>query len=230
MKSSTIFLLVLFWLILIVDCGLIMSGNNDYRVYTKTLLIPILLINIYSASVDTKHKRSKVFANLAFFFCFLGDFFLLWDADNTYFILGLSSFLIAHIFFIIFFYRLKKFSDKYRLFLFAAGSIIFCYIGLLLFLIWQGVLRQSMQIPVIVYGLIIGMMLLTAVHSINNKSIKRLARNYFVPGALLFVLSDSILALNKFSVDIRYGSVLTMVTYAGAIFMLSLGVVRFLKK
>lgn len=230
MKTTPIILLILFWLILIVDCILIMNGGNDYRVYTKTLLIPILLINIYSASVDTKHKRSKAYANLAFFFCFLGDFFLLWSEDNTFFILGLSSFLLAHIFFIIFFYRLKKFSDKYRLFLFGTGSLIFIYVGFLMFLIWQGVSRQSMQVPVIVYGVIIAFMLLTAVHTVNNKSIKRLAKSFFIPGALLFILSDSILALNKFSISIMYGDVLIMVTYAGAIFMLSLGVVRFLKK
>ena len=230
MKSSEIFLGVLFWIILIVDCILIVSGNYEYRIYTKTLLTPILLVNIYSASLETKHKRSKALANLAFFFCFLGDFLLLWDADNTFFILGISSFLVAHIFFIVFFFRLKKFTDKYRLFLFGAGTIIFGYIGFLLFVTWQGVLRQSMQIPVVVYGIIIGTMLLTALHSINNKSVKRLAKNYFIPGAILFIVSDSILALSKFSLNIQYGELLIMVTYAGAIFMLSSGVVRFLKK
>jgi len=230
MKSSEIFLSILFWLILIIDCALILGGNNEYRIYTKTLLIPILLINIYTTSLETKHRRSKALANLAFFFCFLGDFFLLWAAEHTYFVLGLSSFLIAHIFFIIFFFRLKKFTDKYRLFLFATSTLIFGYIGFLLFLIWQGATRQSMQIPVIVYGVIIGVMLLTAVHSINNKSLKRLSKNYFIPGALLFVASDSILALNKFSISILYGEVIVMVTYAAAVFMLSMGVVRFLKK
>jgi uncharacterized membrane protein YhhN len=230
MKSSVAFLSVLFWLILIVDCALILGGKNEYRIYTKTLLVPILLINIYSTSLETKHKRSKVLANLAFFFCFLGDFFLLWGVDNTYFILGLTSFLIAHIFFIIFFFRLKKFTDKYRLFLFATAALVFGYIGFLLFLIWQGATRQNMQIPVIIYGVIIAVMLLTAIHSINNKSLKRLSKNYFIPGAILFVASDSILALNKFSVSIMYGEVIIMVTYAAAVFMLSMGVIKFLKK
>ena len=230
MKSSEIFLSILFWLILIVDCSLILGGKNEYRIYTKTLLVPILLVNIYTNSLDTKHKKSKVLANLAFFFCFLGDFFLLWDKENTYFILGLTSFLIAHIFFIVFFFRLKKFTDKYRLFLFATATLVFGYIGFLLFLIWQGTTRQNMQIPVIVYGAIIGVMLLTAIHSINNKSLKRLSKNYFIPGAILFVASDSILALNKFSISILHGEVIVMFTYAAAVFMLSMGVVKFLKK
>jgi uncharacterized membrane protein YhhN len=99
-----------------------------------------------------------------------------------------------------------------------------------LFLIWQGATRQNMQIPVIIYGVIIAVMLLTAIHSINNKSLKRLSKNYFIPGAILFVASDSILALNKFSVSIMYGEVIIMVTYAAAVFMLSMGVIKFLKK
>lgn len=230
MKSSEIVLAFIFWLLLVVDCLLILGGNHDYRIYTKTLLIPVLLISIYTTSLETKHRRSKVLANLAFFFCFLGDFFLLNYSDNTYFILGLSSFLMAHLFFIIFFFRLKKFSDKYRLFLFAAGVIILGYVGFLLFLIWPGVTRQNIQIPVTVYAIVLGLMLLTAVHTTNNKSIKRLATNYFVPGALLFVVSDSMLALNKFAITFEYGDILVMVTYAAAIFMLAMGVVKFLKK
>ncbi|CAN5805127.1 hypothetical protein BH10BAC2_BH10BAC2_19180 [soil metagenome] len=230
MKSSEIFLAVIFWLFLVVDCMLILSGYHDFRIYTKTLLVPILLISIYTTSLETKHRRSKVLANLAFFFCFLGDFFLLNYSDNTYFILGLSSFLLAHIFFIIFFFRLKKFTDKYRLFLFASGIFIFGYVGFLLFLIWSGVTRQNIQIPVTVYAIVLGIMLLTAIHTINNKSIKRLARNYFIPGALLFVLSDSMLALNKFAITFEYGDIIVMITYAAAIFMLAMGVVKFLKK
>lgn len=230
MKSSEIVLVILFWLLLIADCVLILSGYHDFRIYTKTLLVPILLISIYTTSLETKHRRSKVLANLAFFFCFLGDFFLLSYADKTYFILGLSSFLIAHIFFIIFFYRLKKFSNKYRLFLFGSGVVIFGYVGFLLFLIWPGVTRQNIQIPVAVYAVILGIMLLTAIHTINNKSIKRLAQNYFIPGALLFVVSDSMLALNKFAISFTYGDIIVMTTYAAAIFMLAMGVVKFLKK
>lgn len=230
MKRSEVILTVIFWLLLIADCVLILEGLNEYRLFTKILLVPVLLIGIYIASQETKHRRSKALANLAFFFCFLGDFFLLSEGNNSYFILGLGSFLLAHIFFTIFFFRLKKFSDKYRLFLFANGMLIFGYLGFLLFLIWTGIKRQNLEIPIVVYSFVLGMMVLSAVHSINNKSIKRIAKNYFVPGALLFVLSDSLLAFDRFVITFVYGAVAVMVTYAAAIFILYLGMVRFLKK
>jgi uncharacterized membrane protein YhhN len=230
MKSSEIRLSVLFWSLLIADCILIVKGLHDYRIYTKTLLIPVLLIGMYIASAETKHQRSKVLATLAFFFCFLGDFFLLGDINKSYFILGLCSFLLAHIFFILFFFRLKKISDKYRLFLFGTSLLVFSYIAFLLFLIWTNISRQDLQVPVAVYAVVLGLMLITAIHTINNKSIKRLAKNYFIPGTILFVLSDSLLALNKFAITLKYGDVFVMITYATAVFILYLGVVRFLKK
>ena len=230
MKNSERILAVLFWTFFIVDCIFMTKGLNDYRIYTKTLLVPILLIGIYTASQETKHSKSKVITTLAFFFCFLGDFFLLGDADKSYFILGLSSFLLAHLFFIIFFLRLKKVSNKYRLFLSGIGALVFVYTGGLLFLIWKDVTLQNLQVPVAVYATILSVMLIAAIHTINNKSIRRLSKYFFIPGAVLFVLSDSILALDKFAPIFIYGNVIVMVTYAAAIFLLYLGIVRYLKK
>lgn len=230
MKGFNFFLAILFGVLVILDCYLINSDLQEYRLYTKTLLVPVLLIIIYNASKDTKHKRSKVLATLAFLFCFLGDLFLLNEQDPYYFIFGLSSFLIAHIFFIIFFYRLKPFKDKYRLYLFSTGVPILSYIMFLLFLIWSNVSRQNLEIPVTAYAIVLGFMLLTATHTFNNKSTKRLSKKYFIPGAIFFVISDSILAINKFSIAIAYAGILVITTYAIAIFLLSIGVAKFLKK
>ncbi|QEC70026.1 lysoplasmalogenase [Panacibacter ginsenosidivorans] len=230
MKNSELILAILFWTFLVADCILMTEGLHEYRIYTKTLLVPILLIGIYTTSQETKHRKSKVITTLAFFFCFLGDFFLLSDDDKSYFILGLSSFLLAHLFFIVFFLRLKKISNKYRLFLSGISALVFSYVGVLLFLIWKDVTLQNLQIPVVVYAFILGLMLIAAVHTINNKSIQKLSRYFFIPGAVLFILSDSLLALYKFAITFRYGNILVMVTYAGALFLLYLGVMRFLKK
>jgi uncharacterized membrane protein YhhN len=98
MKKNNLFLFALFWIVLLVDCAFIYSGHNEYRVYTKILLVPILLVAIYGASRDTKHKRSRVLINLAFFFCFLGDVFLLEESDSSYFHLAWHRFLLLMFF------------------------------------------------------------------------------------------------------------------------------------
>lgn len=230
MKISRLVITVLFWIALLVDCLLIINVQNEYRIFTKTLLAPLLLLSIFFEAKDTKHTRSKMLVTLALFFCFLGDLFLLFDQDPNYFIFGLGSFFIAHVFFIFFFYRLKPFSDKYRLFIFITGVIILVYMMALLFLIWGNVTIQGLQIPVAAYAIVLAFMMLTAANTMNNRSLKRLSRQYFIPGAILFILSDSALAMNRFSFRFNYSGVVVMLLYAGALFLLTTGILRFLKK
>lgn len=231
MNSSKVLISVLFWLALLIDCFFIVTERTEYRIYTKTLLVPLLLLRIYIESKETKHENSKILTNLAFFFCFIGDFLLIKDSDNSgNFIFGVSAFLIAQLFFIVFFYRLKRFTAKHRVSTLITGSFVTIYIILLLYIIWGNVSMQNLQIPVAVYAVILGVMLISAINTIKNRSIKRIALSYFIPGAGLFVLSDSILAINKFSHPFYYGSIAVMLTYGGAIFLLATGIARFLKK
>ena len=81
-----------------------------------------------------------------------------------------------------------------------------------------------------VYSIVLGLMVLTALNTIKNRSTKKLAAKYFIPGAIFFVLSDSILALNKFYSTFNYSGVVIMLTYGIALFLLGNGIIRFLKK
>jgi len=230
MNGSRVLIFFLFWLALITDCLFIFLHKIQYRIYAKTLLAPLLLVAIFIEANDTKHTRSKLIANAAFFFCFLGDLILLKDYIATNFIFGLISFLIAHIFFIVFFYRLKPFTARHVTSISITGIIIMAYIILLLFLVWQNVNQQNFVIPLVVYSVVIGFMLLTAINTKHNRKVKRLAYAYFIPGAIFFVLSDSILAISKFYLDFNYSAVPIMLTYGIAIFLLANGIIRFLKK
>lgn len=230
MKNIKYILFLLFWLILLADCYLIFKGNTESRIYTKPLLIPLLLLIIYFETGETTHKKSKVILSIAFAFCFFGDALLLKDTLTSYFIGGLSCFLVGHIFFTAFFYRLRTFRQRYFMYIFIAGIIIAMYIIYLLTLLWESTGRQNMQTPVAVYSVIIGFMLLTALNTFNNKRLRHLALIYFIPGALLFVISDSLLAVNKFMYPFQYAGIAIMITYGGAIFLFAYGAMRFLKK
>src|SRR3954465_10970918 len=138
MNSSKVLISFLFLLALLIDCAFIITDHPEYRIYTKTLLVPLLLLGIYIESKETKHERSKILVNLAFFFCFIGDFLLIKGSENSEdsgnFIFGISAFLIAQLFFIVFFYRLKPFTAKHRVFTFMTGSFVAVYIMLLLYI------------------------------------------------------------------------------------------------
>jgi len=230
MNTTRTVVFFLFWVALLADCFLIIFQMTDYRIYTKTLLAPLILIGIYLDGINTKHTRSKLIANGAFFFCFLGDIILLKDYIGTNFISGLICFLIAHVFFIVFFYRLKHFTARHIIFNLIAALFIMAYLGVLLLFVWRNVSLQNFELPITVYSIVLGCMVLTAINTVKNRTTKKLAVKYFIPGAIFFALSDSLLAINKFYSSFNYSSVIIMLTYGIAIFLLGNGIMRFLKK
>jgi uncharacterized membrane protein YhhN len=230
MNTTRTLIFFLFWIALLTDCFFIITLKTDYRIYTKTLLAPLVLIAIYLEGLNTKHTRSKLIANGAFFFCFLGDIILLKDYIATNFISGLICFLIAHIFFISFFYRLKHFSARHLIFTLITAIAVTVYLTALLFFIWRNVSLQNFELPIVVYSIVLGLMLVSAINTVKNRSVKKLAAKFFIPGAIFFVLSDSLLAINKFYATFNYSEVVIILTYAIAIFLLGNGIIRFLKK
>ena len=85
-----------------------------------------------------------------------------------------------------------------------------------------------MKIPVIIYALVISTMLLVAIKGYftwNSKSGKLL-----LIGAVFFVLSDSILAINKFYVPIYLSSFWIMSTYLGAQFCIVNSILKYNRK
>ena len=161
MKVLVPLLVILFLGILAGDCLFIINKMPEFRLYTKPLLMPVLYILLAVQTVNTTHKHSKLYIGLALLFCFAGDFLLLND-DNSYFILGLCCFLLGHICYSLFFLRLKGFSIKRTTQLVLVGIVIAGYLFLVLNLIWEGVVKQSLVAPIITYAVIIGFMMPTA--------------------------------------------------------------------
>jgi uncharacterized membrane protein YhhN len=84
----------------------------------------------------------------------------------------------------------------------------------------------SMKIPVSVYGVVISFMLMLALHMIFSKN-KRSAQ-LLIGGAVFFIVSDSLLAMNKFYSPFDAAGILIMLTYGLAQMLLVLGAVRYI--
>src|SRR5215475_9575251 len=125
MKPLSSVLLILFIIDFITDTIVAQTGNESARYFTKSLLMPLLfaffIIKLKGCARENNLKYAK-FIGLALTFSFAGDMFLVSD-NGLNFILGIASFLIAHIFYILFFYRIKSFTKKNRLFLWVTGLI-----------------------------------------------------------------------------------------------------------
>lgn len=231
MKPATRYLLIAFWCILAIDCILVYMQLQDERIFTKPVLIPLLFIAFTVQTTGSIHSRSKFLIGAALFFSFVGDVLLLMNdgEDNLYFILGLAAFLAAHVFYIIFFFHIHSINKRNMWVIPIAAVIILIYIGYFLGYMWQSLIIAKLLAPVIVYAVAIGLMLFSAIKTITGRRIKRLAISFFIPGAVLFVTSDSLLGLHKFKNIIADADVLIMLTYGAAQFLLVTGAMKLLK-
>ncbi|MET0464428.1 MAG: lysoplasmalogenase [Chitinophagaceae bacterium] len=186
---------------------------------TKCLLMPVLAICFVTWAGGVTKRTISIL--LALLFSWGGDVLLLFQARNSlFFLLGLSSFLIAHIFYIVFFHRIKMRAQiRSR---FWTVLVVAVYYSVLIALLnpWLG----EMRLPVRVYGLVISFMFLLALHMLYLRD--KIAGRLMVAGALLFVVSDSILAINKFYQPVPAAGLLIMLTYGLAQYLLVRGAVK----
>jgi uncharacterized membrane protein YhhN len=172
--------------------------NESYLIMNLSKALPMLLL-VIMLTLSGHHERFLIFG---FFFSMLGDIFLLKAIDQ--FLLGLGSFFIAHVFYIIVFYRRQK-KIQYQF------AVIYYLLGIYIFYMLMDHLGDLM-IPVIAYIFVITTMAWFAKNQSNASKNYQFA--YY--GALLFIISDTILALNRFTNPIPYGDVVVITTYFSA--------------
>ncbi len=191
---------ILFLLVAIIDVYAVFTQNKSLEIIFKPLLMTTLAI-VYLVSV----KKPNFWLMSALFFSFWGDVFLL-DKVN-YFVFGLASFLIAHIMYI-------KMTSKYvqgwtyLKLLKSAIPFVVLFVGLLS-LIYNNL--GEMLLPVIVYGVAIS--IFGAFALLNYSEEKSTANTWLLLGAILFIASDSLIALNNFYTPKRLFDIAIIVLY-----------------
>jgi uncharacterized membrane protein YhhN len=85
-----------------------------------------------------------------------------------------------------------------------------------------------MKLPVRIYGIVISFMLMLAMHMLFSKN--KPAGRLMMTGALLFVISDSILAVNKFYQSFEIAGVVIVLTYGLAQLFIVEGAIRYVRR
>ncbi|CAL1520886.1 lysoplasmalogenase [Chitinophaga sp. MM2321] len=214
--------LILYFVTLLADLTLIGLQMDAYRYTTKPLLMLILAIYFFQAEITIpKGHRSLMLA--ALLFSFLGDVLLMFD---HLFLPGLGSFLVAHLFYIAFFLKIR-FSGtprplcKWGLVILNAAVII----GFILFMFPH---LGSMTIPIIIYSIVISITLQSVLHAFRFTI--HPAGWYCLAGAILFICSDAMIAIGKFYHPITAGGIWVMLTYGIAQWGLVYGSVRYFQE
>ncbi len=186
-------------------------GIEDSDLIMLFKLIPMIFI--ITLALLTKAPQAKSYYTLisiGLVFCAIGDYTIQW------FIVGLSFFLIGHLFYIAAFLSTNVQESPKSL---LAGLVLY---GAVMAVIIAGGLWQDgdvvMAIAVIAY---ISVILTMGWTSWRTKS------TFAMVGAILFIISDSVLALNKFTVDVPAASEIIMITYYGAQILLALSISQY---
>lgn len=196
----------------------ILIGIENVAWFLKPLLLPFLIYAVYKNEYFSTRRTLLV----ALIFSWFGDMVLMFSGlSELYFIVGLLLFLISHIFYIELFYKQRRHKNPLKNLIFwACCGVVVYYLKTMLELLWPDL--GELKIPVAVYAVTISLMLVLAFKVYFSS--KSQARYLVLLGAVSFVVSDSLLAINKFHSPLPYASLLVMATYLLAQFCLALGI------
>lgn len=183
--------------------GIIFSVPILVYIFKPLIIFSLLFLYVFSLP-----KRLKWYV-IALEFSFFGDVLLVFEGE-LFFILGLISFLFVHLLFIkIVIDRIQKTNLK--------SVFVSSFPFLIVFVLLMFILKDSLNellIPVIIYGLVIS--IFGAVTLIDFLKTKSKLALFMLIGAVIFIISDATLALNKFYSPSHFFEILVMVTYISA--------------
>jgi uncharacterized membrane protein YhhN len=177
----------------------------------KGCLVPLILAIYISGA-----REILVPIVLALVFGWMGDVFLLKIEKLLFFRLGLASFLIGHICYIIAFFN---FTQPFNVCVLAVSIAAAAVFGVCIFKAVRP--AKEMKYPVIAYEIIIMLMAICAVQIF-------LAHGgafgvFVLAGSVSFVVSDSMLAYDTFRKKTKIGFFIVMLTYIAAQLLITLG-------
>lgn len=198
------------------------TSFSTLQFITKILLLPTLMLFLAVQQYAQDAPKGKWLVLFAMFGSFLGDVLLSFD---HLFIIGMVAFMSTHVFNILMFLKINKFSqtksNKFKVIAFLLGS--FCW-----FIYFQ--LKDAMGgliYPVLVYMILICAAALMAIHAGGNSKGTLISKLFWFPGMLFFISSDAVLAFNKFDWSIHHPikniGLITMLTYGIAQLLLAKG-------
>ncbi len=185
---------------------------------TKALLLPTLILFLASQEYSETAPKGKWWVSIGLFGSFLGDVLL---TNEKYFIGGMIAFMSTHICNIIFFNGIKSAVDKKlnKVYIVAALFVLFCY----------GIYHQlapsmgNLIYPILVYMVLICLSAVKAFRASLNDNTKLIALLFWFPGMLFFIISDAVLAFNKFQWSIH-----KPIEHIGLVIMMTYGVAQLL--
>ncbi|WP_255507953.1 lysoplasmalogenase [Lysinibacillus sp. BW-2-10] len=183
---------------------------DAYQMVFKLVPMFLIIVLAYVTKITESVQPYKTLIILSLIFCAIGDYTLQW------FIIGLFSFLIGHIFYIRAFLSTNTKATP----TWAKGILLFYGVAMM---IWIGGTVFNSRDSILAFAVCAYIIVILAMGWTSFRT----GSAFAIMGATLFIISDSILAINKFVVSADYSHQLIMVSYYGAQVLLALSIAKY---
>lgn len=206
--------------------------NLEYARYVlkPSFMILLFVYHVLNAKGDRSYFSRMM--RVGFLFSLLGDVALMFDEKwPIFFIVGLGAFLIGHVGYALAFINSIRLAPGQVSTQSWLGSIIpfTLFSGVFFMMMKDDIVAQdpNLLIPVFAYTVVITLMGITA--SLRNGLTGTKDFTWILIGGVLFIISDVVIAVNKFMVDFAHDSVLNMSLYLTGQYFLAIGSLHYLE-
>lgn len=187
-------ILALYWLVLLVHL-VFQYYTLPYRAITKPMLVPLLLTYLLVGDGNIGKPRGKALFYIGLFLAFFGDVLLILIND-TFFLAGMVAFMLMNLCYSASFLHLNSLSLK------RSAPFVLCVAALsVIALFIYRFLAAGMGdygMPVTIYLFTLIFMVGCAVNVTGNSAHRRTALLFLVPGTVIFLIENIIVAYNLF--------------------------------
>lgn len=219
---------IFLYLFMLVSAGVLLAelGGADlvYRICKPAIMITLGLH--YAVLMREQSQPLSKSVILAIIFSCAGDVLLMLQGRNeNFFMFGLGAFLVAHIFYILAYRQhqssdtsnelqgLQKIRYAFPIILTGTGMVVVLYSRL-----------HALKIPVVIYAIVLTAMVLAALFRFGKTNSSSFARVF--GGAILFMISDSLIAINRFLEPLPKAGLWIMITYVVAQYLIVTGLLK----
>lgn len=191
-------------------CGVVYLATQPWQPYPGSVVVKGLSVGLL---VPVAWLAGSRILAAALALSALGDVLLDLDPQRL-FVFGLASFLVAHLVYIFLFVRNRRRPMSISTVQALPAAVVLLYSAAVC--TWLLPSLGGLVAPVAIYMCAITAMVLSAI-------LARFSRPWVAVGAILFLISDSLLAIDKFKTPVAYRDILVWSTYYAGQYAIAIG-------
>ncbi len=186
------------------------KGNRKGVYITKPIAtLLVIAAALLSLTIPETTRQYTILIVVGLIFCLGGDVALMFMDSKKAFLIGLILFLLGHVIYAVTFLMYGGAPGE----IIWIGLILLIFVALFYTYLYSGL--GKMKVPVALYVLIISAMVTFATATLFSGIVPKTTAWLITLGSILFLISDVVLAINRFKVPLKYDRLSLIPYYLG---------------